>query len=520
MATVKNKTVLEKYMLGNKSWSEGYRSFSRMFGKPLGWLYALQDGNSELVRLNHKGNCSFFEKSPVNQIGCFGFLSKYFEQLTDDSQKQKELPYIYKCAYGRQGAVFGIYHLDQLKGFLVLCTIRKSHDDIEQQLTLFNQFLQTQAELAYKNYELQNFYETVHPRALALSTMHSVNRIICSSLRLNQLLPQIGRLFAQVLKANDCTIYFVDSEAKYLVPKFSLKNKKLVVKKSRIKFGRGIEGHVAETAEFYFSKKCISVPIIGEDVIGVVTLQNKADRQPFTSMDFEILKTLCEQAVVAIKNAKLFDETEQLTFSSIQVINELLELSYGNSNIRLPLFSELVFEIGKDIRLSSMELTSLHRAAFLIDTGYLTIPEHILKKQSALTKLEYEQIKKHPSVGAAVLEKMGVFEHVIPIILHHHERYDGGGYPDSLKAEEIPIGARIVAVADAFTSMLLQKPYRRSKTVEEAIGEIRNNADTQFDPKVIVSFLKVIQIPDVVKKIDRLAESAKSNTKQRAKSIL
>jgi len=183
------KTVLERYMLPSKQWAEGYRQYCRLLGKPLGWFFIIQNGERRMLRLNPKGNCSFFVKSIENEMGCMAFLMKYCEQLMEDKDRQKQLPYFYKCAYGRQGAVLGIRHLDQPRAFLILCTIERSAKDVRTYLPLFSQFLQLQADLAYKNYELQNFYDTVHPRALALSTMHSVNRIISSKLHLDDLLP-------------------------------------------------------------------------------------------------------------------------------------------------------------------------------------------------------------------------------------------------------------------------------------------------------------------------------------------
>ncbi len=508
-----HKSVIERFLLTNPGWIEGYRVFNRLFGHPLGWLYIIHEGKSRLIRLNQKGNCSFFASSASNQSGCVGFLLKYCEQLKDDADKKAFKPFNYKCAYGRKGLVFNLEYLNQLKGYLILCATSKSEKETRDLMPLFNQFLKSQIELAYKAFELQNFYETVHPRALALSTMHSVHRVISSSLHLNELLPKIGRLCAQILKAQGCTIFLLDEERKYLVPHFHLQNKKDIGKRSRLQVGKGVEGKVAETAEFHVSRNSISVPFIEEDVIGVITLRDKVGGEAFGKMDMEILKTLSEQAVVAIKNAKLFEETEHLTHSSIQAINELLEMSYEGSNMQLPLFGELVFEMGKDLRLSSMELTHLHRATFLIDAGHLGTPAHILKKKTQLTKREFDAIKEHPHAGAAVLKKMGALKPVIPIILHHHERYDGKGYPQGLKGDEIPLSARIMAVADAFFAITAERPYRPARTHAEAISEIKKNSGTQFDPAVVASFVKVVENPEFMKKITRW-EQARDKTER------
>jgi len=512
--SVEQKSVIEKFLLTNPAWAEGYRAFNRLFGHPLGWLYIIHDGKSRLIRLNQKGNCTFFAASANNQAGCVGFLLKYCEQLKDSADQKKFKPFNYKCAYGRKGLVFTLDYLNQLKGYLILCATSKNEKDTRELMPLFHQFVKTQIELAYKAFELQNFYETVHPRALALSTMHSVHRVISSSLHLNELLPKIGRLCAQILKAQGCTIFLLDEEKKYLVPQFHLQNQKDIGKRSKIRMGRGIEGRVGETAEFHVSKNCICVPFIEEDVIGVITLRDKIGGEGFGKMDMEILKTLSEQAVVAIKNAKLFEETENLTHSSIQAINELLEMSYEGSNMQLPLFGEMVFEMGKDLHLSSMQLTHLHRATFLIDAGHLGTPPHILQKKTRLTKREFDAIKEHPHAGASVLKKMGALKPVIPIILYHHERYDGKGYPQGLKGDKIPISARIMSVADAFFAMIAERPYRSAKSFTEAVNEIKRNSNSQFDPLVVASFLKVIENHEFMKKISRW-EQAQAKTEPR-----
>lgn len=506
---LKKKSVIERFLLPNPEWQEGYRVFNNSFGHPLGWLYLIEDNApNRLIRLDRKGNCSFFAGSKSNQSSCAGFLEKYFAQLVEKEGETDVDPNLYKCAYGRIGSIFPLKHLGRLKGFLVLCALTLRDQQVRSLIPLFNHFLQSQVELAYKSYELDNFYETVHPRALALSTMHSVHRVITASLRLNELLPRIGRLCAQVLKARGCSILLMDSERKYLLPYFSFGDTSGIRRKHRLHVGRGMEGRVAEEGVPHYDRRCIAVPFIEEDVVGVISLWNKVDNQSFTPMDLEILKSLSEQAVVAIRNAQLFEETEKLTLGSIQTINELLELHYGRDGGPLPIFGKIVMEMGKDLNLNSHELTSLERATLLLDTGTLTFPEKVWDKKAKLTKKELDQIKRIPMRGAALLKSISSLKPVIPIVLHHRERYDGKGYPRGLKGEEIPIGARIVAVVDSFLAMISHRLYKRRFTVEEAFKEVRENTGTQFDPKVVESFLKVIRRREIYDFVIQIASES------------
>ena len=511
MAKGEEKTVLERALFESESWSKGYSAFTKLFGKPLGWLYVFQNGGHRLIRLNPKGHCSFFAKSQSNQLSCSAFLEKYFDQLRTNPEGTSKLPYFYHCGFGRSGAVFGLERLGQLKGFLVLCAIGRKEREVKSYIAAFDQFLQAQVDLAYKSFELQNFYETVHPRALALSTIHSVHRIMASSLRLNELLPRIGRLCAQVLKAKSCALYLIDPSGAHLVPKFSFGESKERCRRLRV--GHGLEGHVAQTAEFHLSRKCVAVPFIEDDVVGVVVLRDKITDTPFTKTDLEILKTLSEQAVVAIKNAQLFEETEALTLSSVKTINELLALSFSGDNVYFPVFGQIAYGIGIDLRLSGKDLTNLHHATFLIDAGHVATPEHILYKKSKLTKEEFEEVKQHPHRGAAILQQISSLRPVIPIILHHHERYDGKGYPNQLKGEEIPIGARVISVVDSFTAMLCKRPYKEVLNIEEAIREIKTNSGTQFDPKVVESFLKVARQPEIMEQLKQLPQTIRKRDK-------
>lgn len=493
----KENLVLEEHLLKNSSWEEGYRNFRLIFGKPLGWMYICEhatDAKSNvLIRLDRKNSCTYFNSSQECMRKCELAMKALSEAQCRKGILESGSPV--SCSGDTSALAFPLRYLGQIKGCLTLCDIRadiKSHAPLVQ---AFQSFLDACVGLAFRTHELNNFYETVHPRALALSTMHSVHRVISSSLNLDELIPRVARLSAQVLKAESCSIMLVHEDKKHLVPKFSLGPGGSKIK---LRIGRGIEGRVVETGEFYFDRNCISLPLIEDDVIGVITLRNKKSRTPFTRTDLEILKTLSEQAVIAIKNAQLYEEAEAITLGSIKSINDILALSYKNENVHLPLFARLSVEVGKELTLHSEDLKNLERAVHLLDTGHIGMAPEILKKPSRLTKREMNQIKTIPYRGVSILKSIRSLKPVIPIILHHHERFDGSGYPDHLTGEEIPIGARVVSLADAFTAMISDRPYRKGKTVPGALQEIRELSGKQFDPKVVDCFLRVIERPDIV----------------------
>jgi hypothetical protein len=502
MTKRKSSTVLERFLLPNPLWQEGYEAFSLLMGRPLGWLILFQDeGDPVLIRLDRKGNCPFYSAASRNEDSCEAFLQKYASMLARDTDTTDRLPCFYKCTFGKRGIVFEIRHLGKPKGYLILDAFKKSEKEIQPMLSAFDVFLSTHVELAYKAFELNNFYETVHPRALALSTMHSVHRVISSSLRLGELLPRIGRLSAQVLKAKGCSIMLCDMDHEYLLPRFSFGTNSKFIHQHRLRIGKGLEGRIARTGDFHLGRNSIAVPFIEDDVVGIIVLWDKVDRQPFTKTDLEILKSLSEQAVVAIKNARLYEETEQLTLGSIQTINELLELNFGGDRSQLAVFGEIIIEMGKALQLSHQELTQLQRAVILLDTGALAFPQKIWQKKGKLTKKEFELVKKIPMQGANILRSISSLKPVIPIVLHHRERYDGKGYPQGLQKEEIPIGARIVAVADSFMAMISRREYRQQKTIDEALRELQANKGTQFDPHVVDAFMEVVRQKPILEKL-------------------
>jgi diguanylate cyclase (GGDEF)-like protein/putative nucleotidyltransferase with HDIG domain len=154
--------------------------------------------------------------------------------------------------------------------------------------------------------------------------------------------------------------------------------------------------------------------------------------------------------------------------------------------------SRLATEIARQMRLSDADIEEIGLAGILHDIGKIGVPESVLKKPTLLTADEYETMKTHPVLGAKILEPLKV-KGIERIVRHHHERYDGKGYPDGLAGDKIPLGARIVAVAEAFEVMVTDLPYKSACTFEDAGGELRRCSGTQFDPQVVGAFLDRLQ---------------------------
>jgi HD-GYP domain-containing protein (c-di-GMP phosphodiesterase class II) len=150
-------------------------------------------------------------------------------------------------------------------------------------------------------------------------------------------------------------------------------------------------------------------------------------------------------------------------------------------------------EIARALDLSREEIELVRQAAVLHDLGKIGISEKILLKKDKLTKKEFEQIKKHPQIGADIIRPIHFLHALIPLIFYHHERWDGQGYPSGLKAEEIPIGARIIAIADVYQALISDRPYRKAYSKAEAIRIIKEGSGTQFDPGVVSALLKILQ---------------------------
>ncbi len=187
-----------------------------------------------------------------------------------------------------------------------------------------------------------------------------------------------------------------------------------------------------------------------------------------------------------------YEKLEKAYLESIQTLRYTVEAKDPYTRGHSDRVSEYSVLIGEKLGLSEDELKTLRIGGLFHDIGKIGIPDSILLKQSKLTDDEYSEIKNHPSIGAHILCNAEVFKEIIPIVKHHHERYDGRGYPGQLKGEDIPYLARIAAVADAFDAMTSKRTYRDSLPIDIVRDEIEKNLGTQFDPNIGKIFLEII----------------------------
>ena len=194
---------------------------------------------------------------------------------------------------------------------------------------------------------------------------------------------------------------------------------------------------------------------------------------------------------IELKNT--YEMLEKSYLESIETLRYTVEAkdtyTRGHSD-RVSKYSVL---LGKKLELSDADIKNLQIGGLFHDVGKIGVPDVILQKESKLTDDEYSEIKNHPSIGAHILSTATIFKDIIPIVKHHHEKYDGNGYPGKLKGEEIPYLARIAAIADSFDAMTSRRTYRDSLPLDVVISEFKRCRGTQFDPEITDVFLDILE---------------------------
>ncbi|MBA3062321.1 MAG: HD domain-containing protein, partial [Atribacteria sp.] len=241
----------------------------------------------------------------------------------------------------------------------------------------------------------------------------------------------------------------------------------------------------------YKLNQLLIIPIIIEGKVkGVINLDNNTS---FTDDTINLLKSFSEQAAVAINNARLYQKIQDSYFEIVKALAQAIEAkdpyTHGHSE-RVMKYSLM---IAQKFSLSKEEKDLLRYAAILHDVGKIGVRGIILNNPNGLTTEEYGEVKRHSIIGENIISPIELLQPIRPLIRHHHEWCNGKGYPDGLSKEDIPLGARILAVADAYDAMKSDRPYRKALTEETAIQELKRGNGTQFDPKIVEIFLEILK---------------------------
>ncbi|MFH1825098.1 MAG: HD domain-containing phosphohydrolase [Candidatus Firestonebacteria bacterium] len=236
----------------------------------------------------------------------------------------------------------------------------------------------------------------------------------------------------------------------------------------------------------------ICVPLIVKNkIVGVLTIFSPYKRI-FSEDEKKLTLIFASHTAIAIENARLLKQSKTMYMNIIKSLATILDTKDNYTRDHSEEVTKYAIEIAVEIGLTEEEKELLQFSAILHDIGKIGIEDNILKKPSKLTPSEYEVVKKHPVIAANILEKISEFKDVANIIAHHHERYNGKGYPDGLKEQSIPLLSRIITVVDAFEAMISDRPYRKAIDENTALNELELNKFTQFDPLIVDVFKKVL----------------------------
>ena len=344
-----------------------------------------------------------------------------------------------------------------------------------------------------------------------LALLSHLSQILNSTLDHKEIRRRAMEAATQLMKAEVGSLLLVDEEERQLYFEVALGDREKEIKTISLNFGEGIAGWVAqhgkplivnapgkdrrffkgvdERTEFK-TRNIICVPVkVKKKIIGVLEAINKKGKRGFDKEDLSLLTSLADQVAIALDNSRLYQELEEMFFQTADSLADAIEQRdpyTGGHTQRVTLYSQA---IAKYLQLKPLERKWLKITSVLHDIGKIGIEDHILKKSTRLSPKEFDLIKHHSDIGAKIIGHIRQLKEIVPGVKYHHEQINGKGYPDGLRGKDIPILAKIVAVADTYDAMTTDRPYRKAMEKEAAIEELKRCSGTQLDKEVVEAFI-------------------------------
>jgi signal transduction histidine kinase/HD-GYP domain-containing protein (c-di-GMP phosphodiesterase class II) len=337
-----------------------------------------------------------------------------------------------------------------------------------------------------------------------------IGELVDAREQLHEMLELIVRMIAELLAAKRVSLMLLDKDRSELFIKMSFGIEEWVVENTRVRLGEGIAGRVAASGEpllianieeneyftapnapQYETSSLLSVPLrVHGVVVGVINVNNKTSGQPFDTDDLNLLISFSERISRALERVRVVEDSHLFLQDTIEAFKRILENQSKTRLIEQAVNHAL--KVARKLALPEKDVSVIQYVASVHDIGMTEISDEILNKTLNLSNEEMRVIQRHPERGAELIRPLEFVEAVSNIILYHHERWDGRGYPMGLKGDEIPMGARILAVIDAFQSMTIGRPYKHRMSTERAVEELFDCAGTQFDRAVVEAFAGVL----------------------------
>lgn len=347
-----------------------------------------------------------------------------------------------------------------------------------------------------------------------LSTLLEVSRIISTEQESERVLYAVLSQAMEVIGAEAGTLWLVGSNAREVRARLALGPVADTMSQVHLAHGEGVVGRVVRTgtgdlvadaqldprwsgrvdAETGFvTRSIVSAPLPGRSGrIGCLQLINKADGSLFDDGDLDLLTALGTQAALVIENANFVEQMRHLAASlqdawrgALDALASAMATRDFETEAHCQRTVEMTVLLAGRMGISESEMPSIVRGSLLHDIGKIGIPDSILFKPGPLTSDEREVIKQHVVLGYKMLQHIPFFGEAMPVVLHHHESYDGSGFPKGLKGSEIPIGARIFHVSDVYDALVSNRPYKRAWPADRAMKELRSGAGRGFDPAAV-----------------------------------
>ncbi len=345
----------------------------------------------------------------------------------------------------------------------------------------------------------------------SLLTIHEIGIVNAGTIKKEEFYQTVVDNACELINSPRGSLMIHEAQADELRIVASKNISKEAIESTHVKPGLGIAGRAFQTGETIFvtdpqqntqykdyigmedqKDPFIALPLkLKDKPFGVLNLHLSREKESFTDYDLKFLTLLAGETAITLENIKLYESLENFYLEMVQTLARVIDAKDSYTGDHAGRARMKARRLAEELHMPAQMLRYVEYAALLHDIGKIGIDGGILSKPGKLTQEEYEEIKKHPAIGYQILSPIHFLGPVAQMVLYHQEWFNGMGYPEGLKGEEIPLGARIVATIDAWDAMRSDRPYRKALSREIAESELTKGSSRQFDPEVVKAFLKL-----------------------------